>query len=158
MSFYDEVIQFDHRFHSRSRVADLDLLEPITRKRIIGLISMASADGVDFMVWETYRSQERQAALYAAGATRLRDVGVHHYGLACDLVRVVAGEPSWKGDFSILGTLAKAHGLLWGGDWGQPGVHHKFVDSVHVQRCSLHDQAALFAGTFWPDEDYDPLG
>jgi phosphoserine phosphatase len=39
--------------------------------------------------------------------------GLAQVRLACDVVKVVAGEPSWKGDFSLLGALARAHGLIW---------------------------------------------
>jgi len=83
----------------------------------------------------TYRSQARQQELFNQGASKLRVVGVHHFGLAVDLVKVVGGEPSWKGDFSFLGRLAHEHGLIWGGDWGDPAVPHTFIDAVHVQRA-----------------------
>jgi hypothetical protein len=33
------------------------------------------------MIFETYRSQERQQVLFEQGATQLRTVGVHHHGL-----------------------------------------------------------------------------
>ncbi len=79
-----------------------------------------------------------------------------HYGLACDIVREVAGEPSWKGDFAFLGELAHASGLIWGGDWGNPKIKHSFVDAVHVQRCTVVRQPALFAGTWYPDDAYNP--
>ena len=94
--------------------------------------------------------------LFNQGATKLRNVGVHHYGLACDIVKDINGEPSWKGDFTFLGGLAKAHGLIWGGDWGTPNVHHTFLDMDHVQRCSIGDQASLFRGEWYPDETYNP--
>ncbi len=61
-----------------------------------------------------------------------------------------------EGDFSFLGALAKANGLIWGGDWGNPDVQHTFVDSVHVQRCSLAKQHDLFAETWYPDASYNP--
>ncbi len=102
------------------------------------------------MSFETYRSQERQAKLFVDGTTKLKNVGVHHYGLACDIVRSVDGKPSWDGDFSIIGRLAKKHGLVWGGDW------KTFPDAYHVQRCRMADQKALFAGTWYPSETYDP--
>jgi hypothetical protein len=72
---------------------------------------------------------------------------------------VVSGEPNWKGDFSFLGQLAHSSGLIWGGDWGDPGdpgIKHSFVDSVHVQRCTVARQGALFAGTWYPDDTYNP--
>src|SRR2546426_1977955 len=76
--------------------------------------------------------------------------------LACDLVKAVAEEPSWKGDFSFLGKLAHDHRLIWGGDWGDSSVPHTFVDAVHVQRCAVSMQPALFRGSFYPDAQYDP--
>jgi len=108
------------------------------------------------MIYETYRSQNRQQELFNNGATKLRTVGVHHYGLACDIVRVAAGEPCWKGDFSFLGQLAHSSGLIWGGDWGAPEIKHSFVDSVHVQRCTVTRQGDLFTGVWYPNDAYNP--
>ncbi len=154
-NFYTDVIAKNPRFHSTGLVDAVDLLEPVTRVGVLAIIADAKTHGIELMVFETYRSQERQQMLFAQGATKLRHVGVHHYGLACDLVKSIGGVPSWKGDFSLLGTLAKAHGLVWGGDWGSPGVHHSFVDSDHVQRCTLADQVGLFGGTWYPGAAYD---
>ena len=108
------------------------------------------------MIFETYRSQARQIALFNQGATKLKQVGVHHYGLACDIVKDINGQPSWKGDFSMLGALAKHHKLIWGGDWGTPGSVHTFVDTDHVQRATIGRQAGLFNGDWYPDANYDP--
>ena len=155
-NFYTDVIEQDPRFNSTSLINDVALLEPVTRAAVQAIITDAKPHGIDFMAFETYRSQARQQLLFNQGATKLRTVGVHHYGLACDIVKSIDGAPSWKGDFSLLGTLAQAHGLIWGGDWGAPGVHHSFIDSDHVQRCTLADQVGLFAGTWYPGPDYDP--
>jgi hypothetical protein len=134
----------------------MNLLEPMTRQKVEAIIADARANGVELMAFETFRSQARQTELFNQGATKLRNVGVHHYGLACDIVKVVAGEPSWKGSFTLVGQLAHEHGLIWGGDWGAPNIHHSFVDLVHVQRCSIAKQAGLFRGEWYPEEDYDP--
>jgi hypothetical protein len=155
-NFYTDVISRDARFESVTRVSDVSLLEPATRQLVEGIVSAAAAMGIEVMIYETYRSQDRQQELFNQGATRLRTVGVHHYGLACDVVRVVAGEPCWKGDFSFLGQLAHSSGLIWGGDWGAPHIKHNFVDSVHVQRCTVSRQGALFAGAWYPGETYNP--
>jgi hypothetical protein len=155
-NFYTDVISQDARFGSLTRVADPSLLEPLMRQLVEHLIWSARQMGIEVMVYETYRSQDRQQALFNNGATKLRSVGVHHYGLACDLLRMVGGEPSWKGDFSFLGQLAHSSGLIWGGDWGAPNSKHSFVDSVHVQRCTIARQVDLFAGTWYPDDAYNP--
>ena len=155
-NFYTDTIKQSRFFASSQRIDTLDLLEPITQQRVHEILADAKAHGVDLMVFETYRSQARQALLFNQGATRLRIVGVHHYGLACDIVKSIDGEPSWKGDFSLLGEWAHKHGLIWGGDWGAPGKPHTFVDAVHVQRCTIARQASLFRGEWYPDDHYNP--
>ena len=155
-NFYTDVISQDPRFDSMARVADPSLLEPATRQLVESVVSAARQMGIEVVIYETYRSQERQQQLFNNGATKLRTVGVHHYGLACDIVRVAGGEPCWKGDFSFLGQLAHSSGLIWGGDWGAPEIKHNFVDSVHVQRCTVARQGDLFAGTWYPDDAYNP--
>ena len=155
-SFYLDVISRDPRLSSISRISDASLLEPMTRQLVERIVMSAQQMGIALMIYETYRSQERQQELFNSGATKLRRAGVHHYGLACDLVRSIGGEPSWKGDFTFLGELARSCGLIWGGDWGAPYIKHSFVDSVHVQRCTVARQGDLFAGNWYPRDDYNP--
>jgi hypothetical protein len=156
-NFYTDVIKKDPRFHSTKRINDPALLEPVTRAAVQAVIADAAARGIKLMIFETFRSQERQMTLFEQGATQLRTVGVHNYGLACDLVKDINGEPSWKGDFSFLGVIAPHHRLVWGGDWGRPDLPHSFRDNDHVQRCSVAMQAQLFRGEFYPDANYDPF-
>lgn len=155
-NFYQSTIMPDARFGSTKRVSDIALLEPVTRQSVEDVVADAKAMGIKLMVFETYRSQARQTDLFNQGASKLKQVGVHHFGLACDLVKDVGGQPSWDGDFKFLGVLARKRGLLWGGDWGDPGKPHTFVDAVHVQRCSLAKQPELFAKSWYPDDAYDP--
>ncbi len=155
-NFYSDIIELDPRFHSTKPVGDLNLLEPTMRALVRQIIHDAATLGFELMAFETYRSQERQEELFDQHATQLKKAGVHRYGLACDLVKVIGGAPSWKGDFTFLGRLAYQHKLIWGGDWGTPNQPHKSFDAVHVQRCSVARQAALFRGEWYPDENYDP--
>jgi hypothetical protein len=155
-NFFTDVIEHDPRFHSSKPISDLDLLEPVTRSLVQQVIQEAATLGIALMVFETYRSQDRQIDLFAEGKSQLHTVGVHHYGLACDLVRDVGGQPSWEGDFSFLRVIAQRHKLIWGGDWGTPSQAHKLYDAVHVQRCSVARQGALFRGEWYPDADYNP--
>ncbi len=155
-NFYTDVIKIDHRFGSTERVSDVQLLEPNVRRKVMAIIEDAKGHGLDLMVYETYRSQQRQQMLYQQGVTKLKNVGVHHFGLACDIVKVIHGEPSWDGSFDLIGHLAKNHDLIWGGNWGTPDAKHTFVDQPHVQWCSLKDQKALFAGAWYPDPAYNP--
>jgi hypothetical protein len=155
-NFFTDIIAQYPRFHSREPVNDLNLLEPATRALVQQVIQEAATQGITLMAFETYRSQDRQLELFHQGKSQLHTVGVHHYGLACDLVREVGGAPSWEGNFSFLGVIARSHRLIWGGDWGTPGQPHRLYDAVHVQRCSVARQAALFRGEWYPDADYNP--
>ena len=155
-SFYTDVIKKNKQFNSKNRISDPKLLEPDTRALVQAIIADAAANGLKLMIFETYRSQARQTELFNQGATKLKQVGVHHYGLACDIVKDINGQPSWKGDFSLLGQLARHHNLIWGGDWGTPGSHHTFIDDDHVQRCSIGRQASLFNDEWYPDDSYNP--
>ena len=155
-SFFSDVLSQDPRFHSRKPLNDLDLLEPVTGGLVQQVMQEAATLGISLMVFETYRSQDRQLDLYDQGKSQLHTVGVHHYGLACDLVRDVCGQPSWQGDFSFLRLIARHRKLIWGGDWGNPCQAHTFYDAVHLQRCSVARQVALFRGEWYPDENYDP--
>jgi hypothetical protein len=154
--FYTDTIVPDPRFTSTNLVNDPLLLEPVMRANVISVIADAHAQGVEFMIYETYRSQERQLQLFNQGKSKLKNVGVHHFGLACDIVKNKNGQPSWDGDFSLLGKLGRKYGLIWGGDWGSPNVHHTFLDMDHVQRCAVGDQPGLFALTWYPDDNYNP--
>jgi hypothetical protein len=156
-NFYTDVLVPSPVFHSTQRVRDLQYLEPVTRAAVLAIIAEAKAGGIELMIYETYRSQELQQIYFERGATKLQKVGVHHYGLACDLVKVNDGQPSWEGNFDFLGDLTKKRGLIWGGDWGVPGVKPKFVDADHVQRCAISMQNRLFAGTWYPDDKYSPF-
>jgi hypothetical protein len=143
MSFYTDVIQQDPRFQSTHIIDDMNLLEPVTRQKVQAIIDDAkTVQGIDLMVFETYRSQERQGLLFQQGASKLQKVGVHHFGLAADLVKNINGKPSWKGDFSFMAHLAFSP--------------NTFDDDDHVQRIWVGRQASLFRGTFYPDENYDP--
>lgn len=156
-NFYTDVIQKSTKFRSNSRHDDLDLLEPTFRSKVEAIISDGKKHGFELMVYETYRSQERQQELYNHGATQLKKVGVHGYGLAADIVRVVNGQPSWD-NLHIVFHLAIAHELVSGQNWHYPNPPnpHGFVDNCHVQRISLKDQDRLFNNSWYPDRDYKP--
>jgi hypothetical protein len=150
-NFYTQHIAGAAGFHSTDEFRDLAWLEPATRAAAVAIIAGAAAIGITLFATETYRSVERQAMLYAKGATHLKNVGVHHFGLAVDFAKLIDGKASWAGDWAFLGRLAESQGLIWGGDWGLPAVPHTFRDFDHVQRCTLGEQTRLFAGTWYPE-------
>lgn len=154
-NFYKDVICKSPLFKSTTAVKTPDLLEPVTRAAVMAILSDAKAAGHDLRLVETYRSCERQAALFKKKATKLKDVGVHHYGLAADFGLYVNGKYiGAAAPYGFLVALCKKHGLISGIDWGKPGVKNTFVDAGHVQRCAVLDQRRLFAGSFYPDDGY----
>jgi hypothetical protein len=157
MSFYTEVIQKSPLFRSADIVNDINMLEPTFRVLVNKILAAAEAQNRPMRVIETYRSPERQKKLFDQKLTQLKDVGVHHYGLAADIVFLDHGQPSYKGDYSLLGLLADQVGVVWGGDWGTPQLHHSFRDLDHVQRVAVADQNRLFKGAWYPDATYDPF-
>lgn len=157
MSFYTDVLAKDHRFNSAAICKDAALLEPGTRAAVLSLIAAAATRGHRLVVLETFRSQARQMQLFKQGATELRRVGDHGFGVACDIgVTGPSGAVDWKADYTLLRALAKQHGLIWGGDWGTPKCAHTLRDLDHVQRIPVFRQAQMFAGDWYPATNYDP--
>lgn len=143
-NFYTDTIRRDARFGSPDRVANPGLLWPPLREKIARIVAASAEAGVELVLFETFRSRARQARLFAEGRTKLRRVGVHHFGLAADLVRRVDGRLTWEADYRLLGELARKEDLVWGGDWPT------FPDAVHVQAIPVAKQGLLFAGLYYP--------
>jgi hypothetical protein len=152
-NFFTDVIQRDPRYRSVNPVKDLDLLEPGFRDKVDAIMRDAASAGTELVPVETYRSSERQEQLFAEGKTRLRKVGTHHYGLAVDFAKRVDGRLTWNGDWTFMVPLAATYGAVSGVDWGQPHRPNSFVDAGHLQGCTLGQQQALFAGTWYPSGD-----
>jgi hypothetical protein len=157
-NFYTDVIKASPLYNSPNLVKDESLLQPDLRRKVLAIIADATSAGHRLVVLETYRSETRQEELFAQGKSRLRKVGCHGYGLACDLGFLTEdGEVNWSADYSVLGHIARGHNLVWGGDWGEPDKPHQFRDYDHVQLCSMADELRLFANEWYPGPGYDPF-
>jgi len=89
---------------------------------------------VDFAVTEGLRSAERQAQLYAAGASQIKSGGRHQTGHAVDLAPIIGGKIAWDWPpfFKIAEAMKAASAelnvpLTWGGDW------KSFKDGPHFE-------------------------
>ena len=112
--------------------------------------------GFDLAILETYRSPARQRLLFEKRLTELRNVGVHGYGLAIDFGLFKNGVYDPRGrDYMVFKDYAKQCGILSGIDWGEPCVSHSFHDWDHLQGVPLFRQNDLFAGKWYPSDDYD---
>jgi hypothetical protein len=154
VSFYTDVIQTDPRYSSSSPCRDMSLLEPGTRAAVEALIADAKSQGITLEVTETFRSQARQEQLYKEHLTELQTCGCHEYGVAADVLVLKDGKADWSNEsYFFLATLAPAHGLVWGGNWGVKGDESNpsvFHDWDHLQSVAVSQQSDLFAGTWYP--------
>lgn len=86
------------------RRSDLDCLHPVMRDAAIELQQLFEAEGLPFRIFESFRSPQRQAWLYAQGRTRSGQIvtraepweSYHQYGLAADFVLWLDGRWSWN--------------------------------------------------------------
>jgi hypothetical protein len=108
--------------------------------RLTLLLEEMRRRGSPVTVASRQRTAEEQAKLYAQGRTAPGDIVTeksgapgdesrHQLGTASDLAFLQDGRASWSEahDWDLLGEVAKAVGLEWGGDWTT------LVDRPHVQ-------------------------
>lgn len=107
----------------------LGLLAPGFHQVVLAVLADCAAAGLDAVVYETLRTPERQAWLYAEGRTRAGDVVTeaasalrswHGYGLAVDVIskaRRWSQPDSW---WQTLAVIAERHGLTSGYRWHSP--------------------------------------
>src|SRR5438132_200934 len=63
-NFYTDFLAPHPLFRSPKRVHDSGLLEPNVRRKVEAILAEAAGHGLKLMIYETYRSQERQAVLF----------------------------------------------------------------------------------------------
>lgn len=112
----------------------LDSLAPKFRARVEDVLHAMKLRGLDAIVAETLRTDERQEFLYGFGRDYDDGRGIvthsraatswHRYGLACDIISQSAewdARPQW---WQALGEEARRCGLAWGGDWRMKDLPH----------------------------------
>jgi len=117
------------------RISDL---EPIVRKKAEAFEAACKAEGLDILIYCTYRSPEEQDELYAQGRTKPGNIvtnarggqSFHNFRCAFDFVPLLAGKPQWgdKALYLKVGIVAESVGLEWAGRWTG-----KFKETAHCQ-------------------------
>ena len=116
---------------------DPGLLLPEFRSRVELLLNRLTAAGFEPVLFETYRSPERAAALAKRGTGIA--LSMHCLAAAAD---IICRRHKWdcgKNDcqfYEQLGKHAEHVGIYWGGLW-------KTRDLPHVQAIPVNKQAAL---------------
>lgn len=105
----------------------LDDLHPIVREKAQLFESACASQGIDILIYCTFRSGEEQNVLYAQGRTAPGKIvtnarageSFHNWNLAFDWVPVVGGKPQWADTALYLkaGIIAESVGLEWAGRW-----------------------------------------
>lgn len=104
---------------------------------------LCAAEGIDLLIYCTYRDEEAQAAEYAKGRTLPGPIrtyakpgySMHQYKLAYDCVPMRNGKPVWNNKavedaklWRLVGELGERAGLTWAGRWTG-----KLKETAHFQ-------------------------
>lgn len=134
---------------------NLEDLHPIARDKFIAWDKECEANGIDVLIYCTYRSSAEQDELYKVGRT-VKGVGVtskkpmgntvtnakggqslHQYKVAIDCVPLYNGKALWNGDlpstpqddklYEKMAFIASKYGIEWAGNW------KSFKEKAHFQ-------------------------
>lgn len=114
-------------------VNSLDVLAPAFRRAVETARAACVADGLDVVIYETFRSQERQYANFTRGATNVSSTNAsnnlyswHSFGLAVDVVSASRGWTAWTdADWSAkVVRRFRENGCRWGGEWVSRDLPH----------------------------------
>lgn len=102
---------------SFGRINDMILLHPAFRAAVEKVVAELAAESLPFRIFESFRTPERQSALYAQGrtapgprVTKARPWSSYHqYGFAVDFVLFIDGKWSWKSDGAFAAKWARLH-------------------------------------------------
>ncbi|RPI18740.1 MAG: peptidoglycan-binding protein [Ignavibacteriae bacterium] len=99
---------------------------------------------VQFAYTETYRSNTLQKQYYSQGLSKIKTNGMHHYGIAADLIFIIDGQRTYKGPFDKLHTAYESVG---GPDLGSlenwDAGHLQFIPVVEQNRLREEVNAAV---------------
>lgn len=122
---------------SAAQCRDLNELHPKVKELAEQLIAECKKQGLNVLITETYRSVERQDALYAQGRTtpgiivtnaRGSDMSSYHqWRLAFDFCQNIRGKEYDTTFMNKVGAIGTKLGLEWGGSWTT------FKDTPHFQ-------------------------
>lgn len=110
-------------------------LHPRLQEKAINFLQRCEKQGIDVLIYCTYRSNKEQAELYAQGRSKPGKVVTyakpgqsnHNFTIdgkpaskAFDCVPLVHGKPQWSNKDPLwqqLGKIGTEVGLMWAGNW-----------------------------------------
>ena len=125
-------------------------LHPQAREKAMQWETACRREGVEVLIYCTYRSGAEQDMLYAIGRTAKGKIvtnakagdSFHQHRVAWDAVPLVGGKPAWgaKDLYAKMGEVAKTLGIEWAGEWV------RFKETAHFQYTGGLTLADLKAG------------
>lgn len=110
-------------------------LHPRLQEKAINFLQRCEKQGIDILIYCTYRSNKEQAELYAQGRSKPGKIVTyakpgqsnHNFTIdgkpsskAFDCVPLVHGKPQWSNLHPLwkeLGKIGTEVGLMWAGNW-----------------------------------------
>lgn len=127
-------------------------LQPPVRIKAEAFLDECERQGLDILIYCTYRSPEEQDGLYAQGRTKPGDIvtnarggdSFHNWRCAFDFVPLVGGKPQWgdKALYLKAGIIAESVGLEWAERWTG-----KLRETAHCQYSGGLTLAQLKSGS-----------
>ena len=118
-------------------IRDISELAPNAQRACNLFLEECKRQGLNVLITETYRSQERQDYLYAQGRTRKGNkvtwtrYSRHTSRRAWDICKNLKGHEYTDTEFfNKCGEIARNLGITWGGDWSTPDRPHFEVSEV----------------------------
>ncbi|WFD12166.1 M15 family metallopeptidase [Tepidibacter hydrothermalis] len=106
---------------------NLEDLHPYVKYLAEKFIQECKKQGIDVLIYSTFRSKEEQDKLYSQGRTASGEkvtnakggYSYHNYGLAFDCVPIINKKAQWNRTdlYDVMGKIGKSIGLEWGGDF-----------------------------------------
>lgn len=114
----------------------LNKLHPKVRDTFRAFIISAEIElNTTLRITQGLRTVAEQNALYEQGRTKPGNIvtnakggsSYHNYGLAIDVVEMVAGQPNWNFNYARLKPISDRFGITWG------GTFKSIVDRPHFE-------------------------
>ncbi len=106
---------------------NLEDLHPYVKYLAEKFIEECKKQGIDILIYSTFRSKEEQDKLYSQGRTAPGEkvtnakggYSYHNYGLAFDCVPIINKKAQWNRIdlYDTMGKIGKNLGIEWGGDF-----------------------------------------
>lgn len=137
--YYLENIVTGEKFFSSKPVTDALLLYPEFAELMASLVNELKVYKVELRLLETYRSNKLQQYYYEIGASKIKNNGMHHFGIAVDTILIDDdGRTTYKGNWKLIHQIFEE---LGGTDLG----NLENWDAAHFQFIPVIEQTQLRA-------------